>query len=175
MASRQYRNGPRKKSDGKMSDSRYAWLRTVVGQFVMHRHADPGIPGPSILLYLPRPTGRPLSFDMTALTAEELALTRQFFNLLFDQAEPVCAARDKVAHDAFAEGDDTHARIYRQVPQLVVREGAIGTDREELLDGPEDDAQGPQHDGGPAGGVRGDGDELAPGDAQDGGPEDDGT
>lgn len=179
MTSRQYRPGsrnPKFRLDGRISDNRVVWLRTAIGQFVGMRYPfskadvpddvdvpeDPEI-GPSYILLLPVQGRKPLKYNLTALTMEELKLTRQFFNLMFDLAEPIVEYRDKVAEDAAAQGDDSFARYYRQVPQYVERSRTLREDDQGILNG---FANLPQGAGGgvdPDGGVRGDGDELAPG------------
>lgn len=186
---RQYRPGsrnPKFRPTGRISENRFAWLRTVVGQFVIMRYPDPNLAvddeedvptdpeiGPSYLLVLPIPGRKPLKYNLTALTLEELELTRQFFNLAFDMAEPVVRHRDKVAEDAAAEGDDGFARYYRQVPQFVVREGTFREDDQRLLHGSEDLPSGAGGGSDPDGGVRGVRDELAPGEQEEGRTQDD--
>jgi hypothetical protein len=81
---------------------------------------------------------RPIFWNLSAMTEQELEVTRQFFNNAFDLAEPVARERDKVAADAFANGDDSYHRIYRQVPQFIVRERQGRADSESVLDGSED-------------------------------------
>lgn len=188
MAERQYRPGSRNakfraRHQGRMSDSRVAWLKTAIGQFVAMRYLDPtedenGVTyedneiGPTYMMILPRPGAKPVKYNLTALTLEELQLTRQFFNMLFDLAEPIVAHRDKVAQDAADEGDDSYARYYRVAPQLVVRSGTLRADDQSILDGSSDDAGGDAVDGDSDGGVRGDGDDVASEDAEDRSPED---
>jgi hypothetical protein len=168
-----------------MSENRYAWLRTVIGQFVIMHYPDDPLNatdedsegdneyGPTVRLILPRQSGPPLRYNFTALTFEELKMTREFFNLLFDLAEPVVRERDRMAQDAFDAGDDSFARIYRQVPQYVVRGRKGGADGQGIRDRPSDDAGGPPRDGDPADGVRVDGAELADGDSKHRGSQDD--
>jgi hypothetical protein len=121
-----HRDNPQLRGTGKMSDTRRAWLKTAIGQFVILEYGTGDEDhdkehGPTVKLHLPRPGRPPVNFNLTALTAEELKLTREFFNLLFDMAEPIVDLRDKVAHDALADGDDSYARVYRAVPQFVIR------------------------------------------------------
>ena len=186
---RRYRPGsrnPKFRPSGKMSDDRASWLRTNIGQFVMMRYVQSKNPdledpaednevGPTYVLVLPRYGTRPMKFNITSLTLEELQMTRQFFDRLFDLAEPIVRARDEVAQNAADEGDDSYTRYYRQPPQYVVREGAFREDDQSILDGlkdaPDGSGDGPDSDGG----VRGDGDELAPGEPEGGGSQDDGA
>jgi hypothetical protein len=177
---------------GKLGDSRVMWLRVAVSQFVLQRYtkskaqleaeaelgeeleAPPDDPeyGPTYLLVIPRQGARPVKLNMTALTEEELKLTRHFFNELFDLVEPIVRYRDKVANDAFAEGDDSYARIYRQVPQFIVRSGSLREDDQRILDGSQDIPTGTGGDDTADGGVRGVRDELAPGEPDEGGSKD---
>lgn len=192
MADRLYKPGtkqPRRfnPGSGRISKNRFAWLRTALGQFVVMRYLppeedeegeegepDPNRPkdrevGPSYVLQISHPQSkRPLSINFTALTLAEFEKTRQLFNLLFDLAEPVIRERDQVARDAFAEGDDSFNRLYREVPRLIIREGAGRQNIEGVQYGPSGvplgteagrDSSGDVLDS--DGGVRGDGDELA--------------
>jgi hypothetical protein len=129
--------------------------------------------GQTIVLYMPRPNARPFRLNFTTLTEEELKLTREFFNHLFDLAEPICRERDKAAHDAFQSGDDSYVRLYRQSPQLVIREGAVAPYIESVLGGPEDLPSGDESDGGVEGGLRAPGDAVAPEEPEDSQAQDD--
>jgi hypothetical protein len=192
---RQYRPGSRRgyrQSDGRMSKNRVAWARLVIGQLILMRgYSDEESVeeekdvrqerGSTYRILITRSTGgRPAQLNLTALTHEEFLIFKEFMLMAMDLAEPVIKLRDKVAQDAFDKGDDSFARIYRQVPQLVVREGTIGDDSEGVLDGlenlPDGDLSG-ERDGGevptPDGGVRGVGDELASGEPSEDQPEDD--
>jgi hypothetical protein len=158
-----------------MSEGRYAWVRTILGQFqIMRYNNNPDEEtGDTIVLFIPRPGTKPVQMNITSLTWEELDTTRRFFNLMFDLAEPVCRERDKVARDAFEQGDDTYTRSYRQAPQFIVREGAVASYPESVFGGPEDVPAGHGQDGGDSGGVREPGDELADEESSDRRPQDD--
>lgn len=185
MADRLYRPGsrnPKFRSDGRMSKNRVAWLKTFVGQFVMMRYPNDEQPegepvseeGPSYVLILPRRGARPLTFNITALTLEELEMTRRFFNELFDLAEPIVRHRDKVAQNAADEGDDSYARYYREIPQYVIREGELRSDDQGVLDRLADLSLRDRGVLDPDGGLRGGGSELAPGESSETESEDDG-
>lgn len=166
-------------TDGRMSDNRIAWLRTMIGQFVILEYEDELASdkreiGPDIRLMLTRPTGRAILYNFTALTAAELEETRKFFNLLFDKAEPVVKLRDKVAEDAYASGDDSYIRIYRDVPQFVVRERPVRKDSKGVRLRSEGDAGGAAGGLDSDGGVRELGEELVDGDQEARLPEDNG-
>lgn len=184
---RQYRPGFRNPDyqEGQISKSRYAWIQTYIGQFVLMRYEEPedlpeedapkgsAEPGPTIRLMLPNRRGKSIYFNLTALTHRELMLLKRLFDMAFEQAEPIVKMRDKAADDAFERGDDSFIRVYRQVPRLVIRKGAVGSDRQGVYDRPEDVPPGSEQGGGDAGRVPGDGDELADGESSGGGPQDD--
>lgn len=182
-----YRRGGGRPSYGKISDKRIMSLRTQTTQqlTVMEYHPDDEVEegvaisaevGSSYILRTYVPARRmPLTWDITAMTLEELEATRQFYNTLFDLAEPVVRERDKAAQDALAEGDDTFQRIYRPVPQLITRQRKVGQHTEGVHNGSSNDADGAGDGQPPSGGVRGDGDELVDGEpgsgvSQDNGP-----
>lgn len=143
-----YKPGSRNKnfrndrSADKMSENRLAWIRTVMGQAVImyYNSREEGVEeteeeidhlselGASVRLMLPRPNARTITFDITSLTMDELVKMREFYNLLFDLAEPSVRQRDKTAQDAFDSGNDSYARSYRPIGQVVVRKGRIGKD-----------------------------------------------
>jgi hypothetical protein len=113
-----------------------------------------------------------MSYNLTALTHEELLAMRELFNFAFDLAEPVILLRDRIAQDAFDKGDDSFIRVYRQAPQLIIREGTIRQDGESLrerpdnfLDGDFPEAEEVEEVRSSSGGVRGAGNELASGES----------
>lgn len=92
--------------------------------------------GHNILLLIPIPgRNRPMAWNLSAMTSAELNATRDFFNHLFNLADPIIRERDKVAQDAFDKGDDTYQRVYRPLPQFVARPWEEFTNSEGLLDG----------------------------------------
>lgn len=144
---RLYRAGSRNnkyRNDGSLSPNRLAWIRTIMGQFIImkdefrsedeeeEREVNQEI-GPTIRFMIPT-RYKPMTFNFTALTKEELDLTREFFNLLFEVAEPIVIHRDKIAKAAFDAGDDSDSRSYRQKPQLVIREGKGNLTAEAIWD-----------------------------------------
>lgn len=179
---RQFRAGSRNKNyrpDGRFSVNRLAWLKITVGQFILMRFDNKEQEqedfddldeenGATVRLMIPRPRQRPVVFNITALTHDELKMMREFFTLIFDLAEPVVIDRDRIANEAYAKGDDSFVRLYRQVPQFIVRKGAVGPDGEsiqERLEGvlgtPLLVQLGPGIDGDLDGGLRGDSDGVA--------------
>lgn len=179
MADRRYRpghrNSPQLRGDGKMSEERYAWLKTAVGQMViLVQHGEGKETGPTIRLHLPRPGGRPISYNLTALTKEELDEMRKFFELLFATAEPVVISRDRMAQDALTAGDDSFARVYRQLPQFIVREGSQPRYDQGVHDGSEGLPPGSGGDSDPSEGSGVVCGELADGEPEEDSPQDDG-
>ena len=123
---------------GRIGKNRLAWLRTAATGQLALLGLDPqqfdeefqiretqSEEGTTYLLVLTIPGRRtPLKWNLSGMTLPELEATRRFFNLAFDLADPVVRERDKVAADASQDGDDSYSRIYRGLPEFVIREGA---------------------------------------------------
>src|SRR6478752_107741 len=122
---------------GRHSDNKIAWLRTEITNTIALLGIEYGekpeededfyLPpegGTSYLLVIPVPGRRkPLMWNLSGMTIEELDATRQFFDHLFNLVDPVVRERDKVADDAYAtNGDDSFTRLYRALPQFFTRE-----------------------------------------------------
>lgn len=124
---------------GKMSDYRIAFTKNFFGSFNVREYlpddeldeevrayATENQIGPTVQLQLDlNRMRRPVGLNLTNLTLVELEALRTIVNLAFDLAEPVVKDRDKVAQDAKDSGDDSYARVYRQVPEFVVRPGKV--------------------------------------------------
>jgi len=182
--------GWRKTPEGRLGDAVHAWLDTFVTQVkilvyphgwheeeeeltgVKHAPALKAEPGDTIRLVMIK-AGRPAYYTLTAMTHEELKLFREIVTMALDMAEPIVIERDRKAQDAFDQGDDSFARIYRQVPRLIVRERNVRADSEGVHDGPEGDADGAGGERDSSGGLRGVGSELANGQPEDGRAQDD--
>ena len=89
-----------------------------------------------LCIYVPGRT-RQLIWDITGMTGAELDATRKFFEHLFDLADPIVRERDRLADEAFSKGDDTYARVYREVPTLVIRPRQERSDGQGVLNGSE--------------------------------------
>lgn len=76
--------------------------------------------------------------NLTRMTEPELLAIKQLLDQAFELALPVVRQRDEEANEAFNEGDDSFERVYRQVPKLVYREGAVKEYMQSLRNGPED-------------------------------------
>jgi hypothetical protein len=59
--------------------------------------------------------------DLSEMTVAELDAVQEFLNTVFDEAREVCEHRDRLAREAFEDGDDSLARLYREVPRVVDR------------------------------------------------------
>lgn len=70
-----------------------------------------------------RAQNRVVSAKLSDMTRDELAATKEFWDISFAQAQSIVEARDRIAQEAFANGDDSYHRLYRQVPRILVREG----------------------------------------------------
>lgn len=174
---------------GRIGDNRVAWLRTMsTGQLVLaeidsdavnEEAADLQIDGEAGYTYLLNIfiPGRknPLRWNFSAMTQEELEKTRQFFNHLFDLADPVVRERDRIANEAFKKGDDSYARIYRPVPQLVTRERPKRQHDPGVLERPGGAAEGTGSGSDFGGGLPAGSGELADSQPQDSGLQDDGS
>lgn len=189
---KRYKPGSRQKvyRDGIMSERRVAWIRTMLGTSVVMFY-PPGWTeaeteeeqeelkkikvetGPTVRLIINRSNARPVQMNLTSLTADELNMTREFYNLLFDLAEPIVQERDRVAQDAYDNGDDGFARIYREVPQVVVRTGTIGPDYQSIRNRLENFSQRARSRLRDNGRLRGIGPELAPSEPEEGRTQDD--
>lgn len=183
-----YRPGHRSsryRDSGQMSENRLAWIRTHLGQAVImyyeedeegykedEENTTPIEYGPTVRLMIPQKNGRTLFQDITALTLPELEMLREFYNLLFDLAEPSVRERDRIAQDAYDKGDDSYARSYRPVPQFVVRKGTVKPYGEGVLHRLESLFGGTGDKRGFTGGFRRDGNELVDSESKEDGSQD---
>jgi len=156
-----------------MSEGRMAWVVTYIGQFVILTEEESETQaGKPIRVHHPTKGGRGWTWDLTSLTEEELIALQELWTSAFEWALPVCQQRDKDAQNAFDNGDDSHIRIYRAVPQLVYRKRPVGEHSQSVLDGPSDapvvGAVGEPGDGD----VRADGIEVAERDEEGSKPQD---
>lgn len=116
---------------GKFNDARTAWATTYNIEAVVYEYEpDTGdldvtaeeLGQDIVLLIRPIRKGREVVMDLSSLTYEELTALKQAFDFAFDKATPVTQRRDELARRAFEEeGDDSYARLYRQVSPFTVR------------------------------------------------------
>lgn len=165
---------------GLLTKSRWAWAEVYFGKFIIwgdYAQDDDGNETDELLdikLMFPIPNRPTVSWNLTALTEEELVSLKHLFDTAFEWAKPYCIARDKEAQDALDNGDDSHSRIYRQVPKLVYRSGPEPEHREGVQHGSSDDARVLQSDGDLEHGLRDEGGLVAERDEDGGRPQDDG-
>lgn len=164
-------NKTKKMNDGLMSKNRWAWVRVIFGQFVVLVQEETDEIEHTISIYHPTKTGRAISWNLTSLTEEELLKLKELFNAAFDWALPVVRQRDKEAADAFAKGDDSYARSYRQAPQLVFRKRPEREYGEGVQQRSQGVLEGDRGDVDPDGRVRGSGDGVAEHDSSEGSSE----
>jgi hypothetical protein len=122
---------------------------------------DEGEIGDTLRLMISTTSGRPYTLNLTAMTEEELVAFRGILTLALRMTEPIVKDRDREAARRYADGDDSFSRSYRQLPQFIIREGAIRADDKSLLDGLEDAVVGPPSPRAPERAVRGGRDQLA--------------
>jgi hypothetical protein len=133
---------------GKMGDNRIAFTRTGAGTIALYRLPnDPEKAeseeerlliedseiGPNYRLTLT--SGRfKIDYYLTSLIEEELNAIKSIFELALELAYPITRARDRMAQDAFSDGDDSFTRIYRPAPQFVVRNREATEHDQSILD-----------------------------------------
>lgn len=157
----------------RISPSRIAWVRTKATQTLAINQETPEEikekyevknveVGDAVYLSITVPgRTRPLVWDFTGMTGDELDAVRKFFIHLFDLADPVVRERDRVAQDALRKGDDSYDRVYREVPTLVMRPRQERTDGESLQHRSEDATGDDGSSSDLSGGLLGSGDGLA--------------
>jgi len=80
--------------------------------------------GDDIYLHIPTRNDSYITLELTKLTALELDYVEAVFARVIAAARPIVKERDQIAEDAKHAGDDSYARVYRQVPVLIIREGS---------------------------------------------------
>lgn len=142
--------------------SRNAWVIQFDQETTDYENNIESESGDTFLLCMEIPgRPRPLIWNITGMTTEEHQATREFFSQLFDLTEPIVRERDRIAHDAANKGDDSFARIYRQLPIFVDRQGTQREDSEGIHDRSVRLAGGGGLGRNTDGGVSSHGDELA--------------
>jgi hypothetical protein len=80
------------------------------------------------LLLAKKGTKLKIGLPLTHMTEDEVEVFREFMNRALDLAQTKCRELDQKARQAFDQGDDTYARLYRPVPRLVVRSRIVTAD-----------------------------------------------
>lgn len=123
---------------GKIPDDRVAWSEFSLGKLAVNKYPEyhdldeesddePKVDdrlGPSVSLLLSsRFDAKTIKFILTNLTGPELDAFQRTILHAIELARPSVEIRDKLAKEAFDNGDDSYERVYRAVPVIVVREG----------------------------------------------------
>lgn len=120
-----------------------AWVTVETGKVTVFRQSNKHESGDDLILgtgIIAHSGGSML--NLTKLTEAELEAIKQVIDQAFALALPVIRQRDEEANAAFTEGDDSFDRIYRAVPKLVFREGAVKAYLESVHERPEDLSSG---------------------------------
>lgn len=169
----------RKFAKGEYVDERMAWVDTVLGSQILMYYPTPPEDakesGPTVRVLMPQHRRPTVMWDLTFLTEDELNKLREFFELAFNTAAPIVRERDRIANEALKRGDTSFARVYRRVPQMVVRPRQEPAHSESVLDGSEDVPESDGDSDSHAGRVRGPGSGMADAGQEEGSGQDDGT
>lgn len=133
-----WRPGPpdtRKRLDGRLSPNRFAWIQANFGTMQLNiadndEEATPEFP--SVFLNHPQPGARSHNLNLTNLTVAELDTWKKLVDLAYEKARPTCVERDRIAAEAYANGDDSYVRSYRREPSFHLR--GDGTRRRDAIE-----------------------------------------
>lgn len=81
-----------------------------------------GEEGPEVIMGFSR-DGELMYMNLTSLTHRELQALKEFMNIAVANAQDIVIRRDEAAQEALENGDDSFVRIYRRIPEIVIREG----------------------------------------------------
>ncbi len=133
--------------------SRFIWTRLAYHQMFVNTPLRAEPEGTRVLLSLGRGQGKPVTIDLTSLTAVELAAFKQTVLIATEIAEPICEDLDRRALEELENGNDANPRCYRPLPTVVVRPRAFREYSGRLLDGRTDVLSGVQLNVMPGGGL----------------------
>lgn len=140
--------GKKRLGYGRYADNRLAFAKTAAGTIALYRlNNDPEEAeseeereiienseiGPNYKLTFSS-ARRNIDYYLTSLTEDELDSIKSMFEFALELAYPIVRERDRMAQDAFSDGDDSFSRIYRQSPQFVVRNREITEHDQGLLE-----------------------------------------
>lgn len=151
--------------------SRFVWTRLAYHNLFVNTPIRAEEDTTRVILSIGRGTGKPVTIDLTSLTATELAAFKHTVLIATEVAEPICKALDDRAREEMNNGNDANPRCYRPLPTVVVRPRAFREYSGGLLDGRKDVLSGMQLNVLPGGEptiVSGDLDESSQGREQDG-------
>jgi hypothetical protein len=133
---------------GKITETRIAFTKTAAGTIAFYRlpndpelaesdeereQIENGEIGPHYRLTF-MSAHRKIDYYLTSLTEEELDAVKGIMEFAFELARPVTRARDRMAQDAFTDGDDSFTRIYRPAAQFVIRNREAAKYDQSILD-----------------------------------------
>lgn len=141
---RQYKSGSKRTyagiGEGVRSQNRVAWLKSVLGEVVLLRFSQEEVegkkePGPTYRIQFNKSGSRlPYIMTLTSMTSDELEALKEFAILTYSAILPIIEDRDRNADEAATRGDDSFDRVYRPLPQVVVRERTFSEDNQSLHD-----------------------------------------
>ena len=81
-----------------------------------------GEEGPEVIVAFSR-DGELMYMSLTSLTHAGLGAFKEFMDIAVANAQDIVLQRDQTAQEALENGDDSYVRVYRTVPNIVIREG----------------------------------------------------
>lgn len=117
--------------------NRFMWTRLPSHEVVIHVPDSNDETYQRVMLTLSRQYSQ-VTIDLTGLTVVELQAFRETVLIATDVALPIVEALDQKARDDELNGDDSDNRLYRGLPTVVVRKGALREYSEGLLLGRKD-------------------------------------
>lgn len=105
--------------------NRFVWTRLLRHQITIGipEHTKYGTPR-VLLTFIGTNTSQAFTIDLTALTGPELAAFKETALIATEVAEPIVEGLDRAALEN-ADADDSDDRLYRPLPTVVVRKGAL--------------------------------------------------
>lgn len=156
--------------------ARFIWTRLPNHQITVQTPEDEERKGEQrVVLTLVRGasgSNNSVTIDLTALTREELLAFRETVAIATEVAEPLVVKRDQDAMERMDAGDDSDPRIYRGLPTMVVRAGALREYDQGVLGRRQDVLSGIGYNKLPGNGVPGPGSSVDESVQEDAGTED---
>lgn len=75
-----------------------------------------------------------ISINLSRLREDELEIFEEIIKYAIDRARPVVQARDRVAKEAYSNGDGTYERLHRGTPKISYIERKEQADNQVILD-----------------------------------------
>ena len=115
--------------------TRFLYTRLIHHTVIVNAPMDAAGRFQRIILSIMHGKGTNVAIDLTHLTLAELIAFRETVAIATEVAEPIVRQRDLEAQEKAENGDDSDDRIYRAVPTVVVRERALNSYNESVLNG----------------------------------------